>query len=85
MSNRNRKISRLQKAEFVGNDLHIRLRRLYDNKILNTYYQEIDGKETVSVLFKSGDKVVVDVTGLIKTQIAEKVFNVLRKRTAERN
>lgn len=84
MSKRNRKTSRLQKAEYVGNDLHIQIRHL-NSKILNTYYQEIDGEETVSVLFKSGDKVVVDVTGLIKAQIADKVIEALRKRTAERN
>lgn len=83
MTKRNRKMSRLQKTEYVGNDLHIRLRRLYDNKVLNTYYQEIDGEETVTVRFKNGVKIIVDVTGLLKAQIDNAVVSALHKRYKE--
>ena len=79
MNKRNQRMSRLQKTEYVGNDLHIQLRRL-NSKILNTYYQAFeDGRETVTILFKNGDKLTVDVKGLLKAEIADKVIFALRQ------
>jgi len=80
MNKRNQRMSRLQKTEYVGNDLHIQLRRI-DNRIINTYYQAFEnGEETVTIRFKNGDKLTVDVKGLLKAEIADKVIFALRQR-----
>lgn len=78
MKQQNKKLSRFQKAEYVGDELHKNLRRLSNNQVLDTYYQEIDGKETVTIRMKNGEKLKVDVTGLLMAQIADKVIFFFR-------
>lgn len=77
MTKRSRKLLRIQKSEYVGTKLHNHLRRIYPS-ILNTYYQEFeDGVETVTVRFKNGDKLKVNVTERKTTEFFSVVKDTL--------